>query len=147
MFTSIMSSPSTRSAVALPSSVWRRHTKPGAASARAFTGSGSSMKSASWDESGCASTRATFSWASQQVGEGGVRAVEEAEEVHVHHLFPLLEGRTDGGAEQHHPGVVHEDVEPPKLGDGALDGGGGLGLIGDVGGDDESLPAVASYPL
>src|SRR5438105_14920818 len=66
MFTIIMSSPRTRSAVALPSSVWRRHTNPGEASASALIGSSCSTKPASWGDSSGASTRATFIWASHQ---------------------------------------------------------------------------------
>jgi hypothetical protein len=36
----------------------------------------------------------------------GVRAVEEAEEVDVHHALPLLDGRVDGRAEQHDPALL-----------------------------------------
>ena len=46
------SSSKTRMAVAFPSSVCSRYTKPGALSATAFTGSSPATKSASWPASG-----------------------------------------------------------------------------------------------
>ena len=52
-----------RIAVALPLSSWRRQTKPGAASAIAFTGSSMALKSASRGESGGAFGRAMLTWA------------------------------------------------------------------------------------
>ena len=51
MFTISASSPPYAIEVALPLESWSRHTKPGAASAIAFTGSRSAAKSASLGES------------------------------------------------------------------------------------------------
>jgi hypothetical protein len=58
------SSSNTRTAVASPSSVCSRQTKPGAASASAFTGSSASTKPASAGSVSGATGRATLTWAS-----------------------------------------------------------------------------------
>ncbi len=55
----------------------------------------------------------------EQVGERGVRAVEQPGDVDREHPLPLLERGVDGRPEQHHAGVVDEGVEPSELGDGA----------------------------
>ena len=47
--------------------------------------------------------------------EGGVGAPEEAEQVHLDHLAPLGGVGPGHRAEQHHAGVVHQDVEPAEL--------------------------------
>jgi hypothetical protein len=48
----------------------------------------------------------------QQVGQRGVRAVQQAEHVELNHLLPLRQRRVGGRAEQHHAGVVDERVQP-----------------------------------
>src|SRR3954447_12275726 len=63
MFTSMRSSSYAWMAVAFPSSVCRRHTNPGAASAIALIGSSAAMKSASTGSPGGALKRATLSCA------------------------------------------------------------------------------------
>ena len=67
------------------------------------------------------------------MGHGGVRAVQERAHIDVDHPAPLRRVGVDGGAEQHHTGVVDQDVEASELGDGALDGTLGLRLFGKVG--------------
>ena len=44
-----------------------------------------------------------------------VRAVQEAEQVHLDHPAPLARVGADHRAEQHHARVVDEDVEPAQL--------------------------------
>ena len=73
----------------------------------------------------------------EQMRERGVGDVEQALEVERDHPVPLLDRRVDDRAEQHHAGVVDDDVEPAELGDGALDGGDRLVAVGDVGLDRE----------
>src|SRR3954447_22856604 len=62
MFT-IVSPPNARIAVALPSSVWSRQTKPALVSAISFTGSSAAMNSASSGLSSGALGIPTLSWA------------------------------------------------------------------------------------
>ena len=72
-----------------------------------------------------------------------VRAVQEAEQVHLDHPAPLARVGADHGPEQHHAGVVDEHVEPAQLLLGARDERVRLCLVGDVGLDRERAPAVA----
>jgi hypothetical protein len=74
----------------------------------------------------------------QEVGEGGVRDVQQPLEVERDHAIPLLHWSIDDLAEQHHPGVVDDDVEPPELLRGALHRPDRLLAIGDVGLDGEA---------
>ena len=48
----------------------------------------------------------------EQVRQRGVRAVQQAADVDVDHPLPLLDRRVLDRPEQHHAGVVDEDVEP-----------------------------------
>ena len=64
------SSGNARMAVALPSSVWKRHTKPVVASATALIGSSASMNSATSGESTGARRRPTLIWASWKPSMG-----------------------------------------------------------------------------
>src|SRR4051794_5297875 len=73
----------------------------------------------------------------------GVRAVQKPEDVDLDHRAPLVGRRVDDRAEQHHAGVVDEDVEAAELGVGALDEGARLCLVGDVGRDGERAAAGA----
>ena len=74
----------------------------------------------------------------QQVRERRVGDVQQALEVERDHPVPLLDRGVDDRAEQHHAGVVDDDVEPAELARGALDGGDGLVPVGDVGLDREA---------
>src|SRR3954454_20275959 len=76
MFTSMRSSSKAWIEVAFPSSVWRRHTNPGAASAIALIGSSAAMKSASTGSPGGALKRATLSWARWKPGATWRRLTE-----------------------------------------------------------------------
>src|SRR5207247_8836777 len=67
-----------------------------------------------------------------QLRQGGVGAVEQTQQVDVHHLLPLLEGGPGDGAEQHHARVVDQRVEATELPHRALDGVLGLAGVGDV---------------
>jgi hypothetical protein len=58
----------------------------------------------------------------QEVRERGVGDVEQPLEVDLDHPVPLLDRGVDDRAEQHHPGVVDDDVEPAELLHRALDG-------------------------
>jgi len=69
----------------------------------------------------------------QQMRQGRVRAVQQAEHVELDHLLPFLQRRADRRAQQHHPRVVDERVEPAQLGHRALNDFGRLRLVGDVG--------------
>jgi hypothetical protein len=62
----------------------------------------------------------------------GVRAVEEPQQVHADHPAPLVRVLVRERAEQHHAGVVDEDVEPAKLMGGGLHEAGGLFLVRHV---------------
>jgi len=64
-----------------------------------------------------------------------VGRVDQALEVEVDHPVPFLGGRILDRAEQHHAGVVDDDVEPSQLVDGAIDRSDRLLLVGDVGFD------------
>ncbi len=68
----------------------------------------------------------------QQVGQRGVGAVQEPEDVQLDHLLPLGQWRIDNGAEQHHTGVVDQRVETAELADRAGDGIRRLAFVGDV---------------
>ncbi len=83
---------------------------------------------------------------SKQVGQCGVRAVLEAEQVELDHPPPLLDRRVDDRAEQHHPGVVDQDVETAELADGAIDRSVRLFLVGHVGLEDEGLRLASLGP-
>ena len=74
----------------------------------------------------------------QQVGEGGVGDVQQALEVERDHAIPLLDRGVHDLAEQHHAGVVDDDVESSELLRGALDGGDRLLALGDVDLDGEA---------
>src|SRR3954447_10868443 len=76
MFTSIKSSSKAWIEVALPSSVWSRHTNPGVASATALIGSSAAMKSASTGSPGGALKRATFSCARWKSGATPRRLIQ-----------------------------------------------------------------------
>ena len=67
-----------------------------------------------------------------QQRDRGVRAVEEPEAVDLDHPPPLLRVGALDGAEEHHAGVVDEDVQAPEALGRALDEGAGGGLVGDV---------------
>ena len=67
------------------------------------------------------------------MGQGGVGAVEQAQEVEVHHPAPLLGRSAFDRPQEHHPGVVHHGVEPPQLGHRQIDHPTDLVLVGDVG--------------
>ena len=81
------------------------------------------------------------------MGQRGVRAVEQPENVDAHHPLPLLDWRIDNRSEQHHARVVDQCVEASKLGDCLLHRPIRFGLIGDVGGDHRRRGAVRPKPL
>jgi hypothetical protein len=89
-------------------------------------------------------TRRGESSAAREVRQRGVGDVEHAPHVDVHHLLPLADRGVERRAEQHHPGVVDQDVEPAKLGGRAFDGRGGLLRAGHVRLDDEGLTRVTT---
>jgi acetyl-CoA carboxylase carboxyltransferase component len=68
----------------------------------------------------------------QQMRQCGMRAVEQAEHVELHHLLPLRQGRAGHRAEEHYPGVVDECVQAAQFGDRPLHGADCLPLVGDV---------------
>ncbi len=69
----------------------------------------------------------------EQVGHRRVGGVEEAEQVDLDHLLPFVDRGVDHGAEQHHAGVVDQDVEPAQLGGDPRHRGPGLLALADVG--------------
>ena len=69
--------------------------------------------------------------------DGGAGGVEQALQVEVDHPLPFLGGRVLDRPQEHHAGVVDDDVEPAQLVDRAVDGGDRLLLLGDVGLDRE----------
>jgi len=71
----------------------------------------------------------------QQMRKGCPRGVEQALQVDRDHPVPVVGGRVEDRPEQHHAGVVDQDVQSPELGHGSLDGGLGLPWVGDVGRD------------
>ena len=76
-----------------------------------------------------------------------LRAVEEPEQVDVDHLAPLVGFGALDRAEQHHAGVVDEDVEAAHLLGGALDEGAGGRLVADVDLEGVGGAAVGVDPL
>ena len=76
-----------------------------------------------------------------------VGAVEEAEQVDVDHPPPLLGVGALDRAQQHHAGVVDEDVEAAHLLGGVLDEGARGGLVADVDLERVGLPPSASICL
>ena len=77
----------------------------------------------------------------QQVRQGGVGAVEEAQYVQLDHPLPLFDRGVDDRAEQHDARVVDQGVQAAQLAHRAADGVLGLGLISDVGLDHEGRGA------
>jgi hypothetical protein len=82
-----------------------------------------------------------------QVRQGGVGDVEHAAHVDVHHLLPFADGGAEGRAEQHHPGVVDQGVEPAQFGDRSLDRRGRLRRAGHVSLENEGLTRVLADRL
>ena len=76
-----------------------------------------------------------------------VHAVEEAEQVDVDHPLPLLDVGAHDRAEQHHAGVVDEDVEAAEPRVDLLDEPLGLLPVGDVGLERDRAAALALDPL
>jgi hypothetical protein len=62
------------------------------------------------------------------------------------HPLPLLHGRVDGRAEEHHASVVDERVQPSELVDGALHQGIGLLPLTDVGFDRQRSATLVGDP-
>jgi hypothetical protein len=77
-----------------------------------------------------------------QVRQGGVGDVEHPAHVDVHHLLPFADGSAERRAEQHHPGVVDQGVEPAQFGDRLLDRRGRLRRAGHVRPQHEGLAGV-----
>jgi hypothetical protein len=69
----------------------------------------------------------------QQVGQGGAGCVEQALDVDGDHAVPLLGVRAGDGTQEHQARIVDQSVQPSESFDGLLDGGLGLGAVGDVG--------------
>ena len=68
----------------------------------------------------------------QEVRQRRVRAVEEAEQVQVHHATPFLGGGPVDRSEQHDAGVVDQRVEPAEPSDRVRHHLGHLGLVGHI---------------
>ena len=75
----------------------------------------------------------------EQVRERGVGGVERGEEVGGHGAAIGVEGLVFDGADFDDAGVVDEDVDAAEVGDGVVDERGGLGGVGEVGGDEEEV--------
>ena len=76
----------------------------------------------------------------------GLRGVEEAEQVHVHHLAPLIGVRALDRAEQHHARVVDQAVEAAHRLVGGMDEVVRARLVGHVDGQGDRASAVALDP-
>jgi len=68
----------------------------------------------------------------EQMGQSGMGAVQKAEHVQLDHPLPLLHRRVDDRPEQHHPGVVDQDVEPAERVMSVSNGLADLGQTGHV---------------
>ena len=77
--------------------------------------------------------------AAEQVRERGVGGVEGGEEVGGHGAAVGGEGLVFDGADFDDAGVVDEDVDAAEVADGVVDEHGGLGGVGEVGGDEEDV--------
>ena len=75
----------------------------------------------------------------EHVREGGVGGVEGGEEVGGHGAAVGGEGLVFDGADLDDAGVVDEDVDAAEVLDGVIDEAGGLGGVGEVGGDEEDV--------
>jgi hypothetical protein len=79
--------------------------------------------------------------------DGGVGRVEEAHYVHVEHLAPLLGEAFADVREEHHAGVVDEDVYASELLFGLVDQAVRLALVGDVADGREHASSTVLYAL
>ncbi len=75
----------------------------------------------------------------EQVGKRGVGGVEGGEEVGGHGSAIGGDGLVFDGADFDDAGVVDEDVDAAEVADGVIDEHGGLGGVGEVGGDEEDV--------
>ena len=82
---------------------------------------------------------AVAGFAVEQVRERGVGGVEGGEEVGGHGAAVGGEGLVFDGADFDDAGVVDEDVDAAEVADGVVDEHGGLGGVGEVGGDEEDV--------
>jgi hypothetical protein len=73
--------------------------------------------------------------------------VEHAQQVHAHHLVPVVERGVLDGAEQPHARIVHQDIQPPPLRHRARDGCLRLGLVGHVGLKGQRVPTASRNVL
>ena len=89
--------------------------------------------------------RAVFRRA-DQVRQGSLRAVHQAEQVDLDHPPPLVRRRALDRSQQHHPGVVDQRVQPPQLGHCPLDQPARFLLAGDIRREHHGDPAVAADP-
>ena len=77
--------------------------------------------------------------ATEQVRERGVGCVEGGEEVGRHGAAVGVEGLVFDGADFDDARVVDEDVDAAGVADSVIDERGGLGGVGEVGGDEEDV--------
>jgi hypothetical protein len=75
------------------------------------------------------------------VRQCSVSDVQQAALVDRDHPLPFLDVGGHDGPEEHQPGAVDQDVEPPELGDCGPHGPVGLVAVGDVGLDRQSRAA------
>jgi len=75
----------------------------------------------------------------EHVGEDCVGGVEGGEEVGGHSAAVGGEGLVFDGADLDDAGVIDEDVDAAEVLDGMIDEAGGLGGVGEVGGDEEDV--------
>jgi len=76
-------------------------------------------------------------------GQRGVRSIEQPEHVDVDHAPPVLRIGAHDGAEQHHAGVVDQDVESAPLRLRLFHHSVGLHLVRDVGRDGQHRAAAS----
>ncbi len=77
--------------------------------------------------------------------QGGLRAVEQPQDVQLDHALPLLDGRVHDRPEQHHASIVDQHVQAPELADCPLDRSLGLGALGHVSLDCQRAPTRCLY--
>jgi hypothetical protein len=82
---------------------------------------------------------ASAGFAAEQVGQRGVGGVEGSEEVGGHGAAVGGDGLVFDGADFDDAGVVDEDVDVAEVVDGVVDEEGGLGCVGEVGGDEKDV--------
>jgi hypothetical protein len=78
-------------------------------------------------------------FAVEQVRQRGVGGVERGEEVGGHGSAVGGKGLVFYGADFDDAGVVDENVDAAEVGDGVIDELGGLGGVGEIGGDEEDV--------